>query len=180
MTTAPAPGTSDDLLTRAVGRWALDPSASSIRFRQKMLWGLMTVKGSFSEVRGEGTVAEDGSVDGTLVVPLRSLDTGISKRDTHLRSADFFDAERHGDITFRAGEARPGGSGFVIDGELTVAGVTRPIQVPVEVTVTTGEALTLKAELDVNQHDHGMTTNPMGALKGPASITVVAHFTRQS
>jgi hypothetical protein len=58
--------------------------------------------------------------------------------------------------------------------------VTRPVQVPVEVTVATDEALTLKAELDVHQHDHGMTTNPMGALKGPASLTVVAHFTRQS
>ena len=57
------------------------------------MWGAMTVKGQFAEVRGEGRVTEAGAVSGRIDIIAASLHTGIGKRDEHLRSADFFDVE---------------------------------------------------------------------------------------
>ena len=79
----------------ATGLWQLDPSATTVAVRQKTMWGLVTVKGAFTAVTGQGEVRADGSAVGTLTLRAASLDTGNAKRDTHLKSADFFDADNH-------------------------------------------------------------------------------------
>ncbi len=79
----------------ATGRWVLDPARSRVQFHVKHFWGAITVHGSFAQITGEGTVGADGMVTGRLSMDAASLDTKNSRRDRHLRSADFFDADRH-------------------------------------------------------------------------------------
>ena len=74
------------------GEWALDPRTSSVRLKSRAMWGLVPVNGVFREVSGNGTVSPDGRVSGTVTVAAASIDTKNTRRDTHLRSADFFDS----------------------------------------------------------------------------------------
>src|SRR5579875_241305 len=91
------------------GEWALDPSRSSIRLKGRGAWGVAVVNGAFREVSGHGTVAADGGIKGTIAAAAASVETGNAKRDTRLRSADFFDSANHPHITFTAHGARPSG-----------------------------------------------------------------------
>ena len=86
-----------DILTVSAGNWILVPDRSKVTFRNKTMWGLATVTGEFTEFRGDGSA--DAGVNGQVVIGAASVRTGIGKRDNHLRSADFFDVERHPDIT---------------------------------------------------------------------------------
>ena len=103
------------------GAWALDPGRSSIRLKNRSVWGLVRVNGVFREVSGNGSVYPDGQVSGTLTVAAASIDTKNTRRDTHLRSADFFDSDNHPDITFTADGIRPSGQGVAVTGALTTA-----------------------------------------------------------
>ena len=80
------------------GSWQLVPARSSVRFKNKTFWGLVTVTGEFTDVRGAGQITANGAVSGGLDIRASSLKTGIRKRDEHLRSADFFDVEKHPEI----------------------------------------------------------------------------------
>jgi len=108
------------------GEWVLDPRNSSVRLKSKSM-GVIPVKGIFREVSGSGTVSPDGTATGTLLVAAASIDTQNTKRDTHLRSADFFDSDNHPDISFTADDIRPSGQGFAVTGALTIRGRTRPL-----------------------------------------------------
>src|SRR5947209_3590447 len=93
------------------GEWALDPGRSSIRLKSMSMWGLAAVNGVFREIKGEGTVSPDGKVSGTITVAAASIETKNRKRDTHLRSADFFDTDNTPDITFTVGGIEPSDQG---------------------------------------------------------------------
>ena len=90
------------------GEWALDPRRSSIRLKSRSMWGLVPVNGVFREVRGHGTVSADGRVSGTVAVAAASIDTRNTRRDTHLRSADFFMASMDNALTIHAVFTRRG------------------------------------------------------------------------
>ena len=90
------------------------------------MWGLAPVKGVFRQASGQGTVSPAGDVSGTITVGAASIDTKNKKRDTHLRSADFFDSDTYPDITFTVDQARPSGQGVTVSGSLTVRDLTRP------------------------------------------------------
>ncbi|MFD7502158.1 YceI family protein [Streptomyces sp. NPDC059850] len=162
------------------GRWVLDPAGTTVRFAHKTFWGLSTVKGVFTGVTGEGEVLADGSARGTLTVDAASLDTQNAKRDTHLRSADFFDTDRHPEIVFAVSGAVPGeGAAVRIDGEMTILGNTRPLSFPARLTEATADAATLTADLEINRGEFGMGMNKLGMMPGPAALTVTARFTRR-
>src|SRR6202020_3002283 len=81
------------------GVWSLDHNRSTVNFKIRNFWGLLNGKGRFTDVSGDGQVTGKGAIFGRLDIQVASLRTGIGKRDEHLRSADFFDAEHYPLIT---------------------------------------------------------------------------------
>jgi polyisoprenoid-binding protein YceI len=168
------PSALDDL----TGAWVLDPGASSVRLTSKVM-GLIPVTGRFGQVTGGGTVGPDGQVHGTLVLTAASLDTRNQRRDTHLRSADFFDSDRYRDITFTADGITLQEPGAVLTGALTVRGQTRPLSLPAAVSVHDGREIGLDASVRINRADFGITWNALGLTSMNATVTVHAVFIRE-
>jgi polyisoprenoid-binding protein YceI len=168
-------------LSPGVGHWVLDPKQSSAQISHKTFWGLATVKGSFSELSGEGDVAADGSISGKLVIGAASVDTKNGRRDTHLRSADFFKADEHPTMVFTSREAKFDSSGHLaVTGEFEAAGVSRPLSFTATITDAAPDAATLTAEADVDRLAHGMTWNQLGMVASHTKVNVVARFTKQA
>jgi len=159
----------------------LDPSASTVSFRHKHTFGLAWMNGHFSGVTGSAEILADGSARGRLEIPAASISTKIAQRDTHLKSADFFNAEQHpaivADITNATLE---GGDRIAVTGTLTVAGKTRPLALTAQVVEATAAAITLAATIEIDRADFGMTWNRLGIIKGNAHLSVVARFVRQA
>jgi polyisoprenoid-binding protein YceI len=162
-----------------VGEWALDPHRSSIRLKSRSIWGLVPVNGVFREVSGIGTVWPDGQVSGAVTVAAASIDTKNTRRDTHLRSADFFDIDSHPDITFTADGIRPSGRGAAVTGALTVRGRTRPLSFDAAAAVQGDGEIWLDAEIRVNRAGFGLTWNLMRMASMNNTLTIRAVFTPQ-
>jgi polyisoprenoid-binding protein YceI len=124
--------------------------------------GMARVDGLFREVSGKGTVCADGAIRGIVTVATASIDTQNTRRDTHLRSADFFDSSGNPDIVFTAEGIRPSGQGVTVTGTLTVRGRTRPLLVDASASVHGDAEIWLDAEARINRADFGLTWNPMG------------------
>ncbi len=161
------------------GTWTLDPSKSTVGLRSKSMWGLAPVKGVFRQVSGQGTVSPTGDVSGTVTVSAASIDTKMKKRDTHLRSDDFFDSDTYPDITFTVNQAKPSGQGVTVSGSLTVRDRTRPVTFDAKVSVISDGEIALDAEVQVNRADFGLTWNQMGMASMHNTIIVHAVFTRR-
>jgi polyisoprenoid-binding protein YceI len=149
--------------------WNIDASHTLVEFSAKHLM-ITTVKGRIADVRGTLTIDESRPTQSSVEVELAtaSLDTRSEQRDQHLRSADFFDVERHPTITFRSRrieDARAeAGHGFRVIGDLTIRGVTR------EVTLDTtyegrgrdpwgGERVSFSATTKIDRREFGLTYN---------------------
>ncbi|MFD3586178.1 YceI family protein [Streptomyces sp. NPDC058683] len=166
-------------VTVETGLWQLDPTASAVAVRHKTFWGLVAVKGTFTGVTGRGEVAADGSATGSLTIDAASLDTKNKKRDDHLRSADFFDAANHPEITFAVrGAERGAGDAVHVDGQLTVRGISRPQQATAKLVSADADGLTLEVEFTVVREEFGVTFNQMGMMGGPTTVTATLRFTR--
>ena len=114
--------------------WALDPAHSSIEFAVKHLV-ISTVKGHFGkyEVALDFDVEQPERSHVEARIDAASIDTREAQRDAHLRSADFFDAERHPYLTFTSKRVEPRGDGrYKVHGDLTIRGVTRPVALDAE------------------------------------------------
>ena len=160
------------------GEWVLDPRESSIRLKSRSM-GLIPVNGVFRDVSGNGAIAADGEVSGTVTVAAASIDTKHAKRDTHLRSADFFDSGNHPDITFTADDIQPSGRGVAVTGMLTVRGRTRPLSFDAAASVRADGGIRVDAEVHVNRADFGLTWNRMGLVSMNNTLTIHAVFTRR-
>jgi polyisoprenoid-binding protein YceI len=109
------------------GTWTADPKHSAVEARIKHM-GIATVTGHFPEVEATLEGGAEPRLRGTIHVT--SIDSQDADRDAHLRSPDFFDAERYPEATFESTSVEPGR----IAGELTLKGVTRPVEFAAEVT----------------------------------------------
>src|SRR5260370_20770770 len=158
------------------GDWSLDASRSTVELKTKSMWGLATVKGVFREVTGEGTVAADGKVSGTIRVAAASIDTKNSRRDKHLRSNDFFDVDNYPDIIFVAGGAAPSSDGVTVTGILTVHDRGRPVSFPATVSVPGGGEVWLDAEVQINRAAFGLTVSHLVVASMIYTVTVHAIF----
>jgi polyisoprenoid-binding protein YceI len=175
----PVPALQALLQDRALaGEWALDARRSSVRLKSKVM-GLVPVNGVFRQVSGSGTVFPDGKVSGTLTVAAASIDTNNTRRDTHLRSADFFDSGNYPDITFTAEALRPSGQGAAVTGALTVRDQTRPLFFDATASVQGDGEVWLDAEVPINRADFGLTWNSIFMASMHNTLTIHAVFTRR-
>ena len=159
--------------------WQLDPSSSTVTFSHKSIWGLVTVRGEFSDLSGSAEILPDGSARGRLEIAAGSLDTKHAKRDKHLRSADFFNADKHPQIIVDITTAtRRDGDNVAASGTLTVAGQTKPLALTAAITEATDQSVTLTADTQIDRADFGMSWNQLGMVKGLAQVHVVARFVK--
>jgi polyisoprenoid-binding protein YceI len=115
------------------GTWDIDPVHSDVSFTVRHMM-VSKVRGRFGAFSGEIVTGEDltgSSV--TASIDAASIDTGNGQRDNHVRSADFFDVQNYPTWTFRSTGVRADGADLVVDGELTIKGVTRSVPLAVEV-----------------------------------------------
>ena len=115
--------------------WKLDPAHTQVTFSAKHMM-VTTVRGQFHDVQGtiELDEADPTRSRGEFTVAAASVDTNFGARDTHLRSADFFDVERFPTITFTLDRrSRPTGDArYRVTGDLTIRDVTKPATFDVE------------------------------------------------
>jgi len=101
---------------------------------------------------------ENSSV--ALTIETASLNTRVERRDNHLRSADFFDAANHPQIKFVSTKvSRVDDKNFNLTGDLTIRGITKPVQVPVKLVFLREGDARFKGEFQVNRRDFGMNYN---------------------
>lgn len=153
----------------ATGVWRLDPSRSSVEFHVPNLYGLMAVKGRFD--RYHGTLDVSGPPAVALIVEADSLDTNNKRRDTHLRSGDFFDVANHPWVRFEADAVEIDGEAMKVRGLLYAAGTCVPVEADVAVTAV-GDELEIAATALVDQRELGMTFSPLGTVGAPSKLIV--------
>lgn len=114
--------------------WTLDKDHSEIRFKAKHLM-ITTVTGQFKEYDATVDAADENFDAATISFTAKtaSVDTGNTQRDDHLRSDDFFNAEQYPNLTFAAkGMEKKGNGEYVMNGEMTIRDVTKPVSLNVE------------------------------------------------
>ena len=147
-------------------RWEIDSSHSGIHFSVRHLV-IAKVRGQFSRWAGTVVVPENdfGRASLEVTIDSASIDTGVADRDTHLRSADFFDVARFPEITFTStGVTRASGDRLRLDGDLTIKGVTRTVVLDVEQLGTAkdpwgNERAAFSATTAVDRKEFGLTWN---------------------
>ncbi|MGW4097021.1 MULTISPECIES: YceI family protein [unclassified Mycobacterium] len=142
------------------GTWAIDPVHSSINFSVRHLM-VSKVRGSFEAFSGAVTVAEDGTPSVNATIDVTSINTRNEQRDAHVRSADFFDAENHPTATFVSTGVRPDGDDYIVDGDFTLKGVTKPVSLKLEYNgvnpgMGQGAVAGFEASVVLNRKDFGI------------------------
>jgi polyisoprenoid-binding protein YceI len=152
------------------GTFVIDPSHTRVGFVAKHLM-VTKVRGSFGEVEGTIVVPDDpmqASAEATM--QSASITTGSPDRDAHLVSGDFLQIDSYPTVTYRStGVVGVKGDVFTVAGELTIKGVTKPVELAVEIDgVATdpwgGERLSLTARGEIDREQFGLTWNV--ALEG--------------
>jgi polyisoprenoid-binding protein YceI len=147
------------------GTWTIDPSHTEVAFSVRHL-GVSKVRGRFTGVEGKLAIG-DGLADTRLdvSVDLSTVDTGSADRDAHLRSSDFFNTDTHPTMTFTSTTIRGSGEEYVLDGDLTVNGITKPLSLEVEFNgvvtnpFTQGQQAGFSAKGKLNRKDFGIEWN---------------------
>lgn len=113
------------------GTWTIDPAHTNVSFVARHL--MTRVRGTFREVSGQIVTAADPAQSTVAAdIAVASVSTGVEMRDNHLRSADFFEADRYPRMTYTSTGLRPVDGSWVLAGELTIREVTRPVDLEVE------------------------------------------------
>ena len=114
--------------------WKVDPAHTEIQFKVKHLM-ITTVTGHFKKYNLEVVTENEDFNTASKVeftADINSIDTNNQQRDTHLKSADFFDAENHSQIKFVGKDYKSSGDEAELNGDLTIRGTTKPIKLKVE------------------------------------------------
>lgn len=159
------------------GTWQLDPVHSTVGFEVGYMGGRF--KGQFREIEARLEFSESGTATLAGTAKVSSVDVKDETQAAHLQSPDFFDAERHPEISFRADELRFEGERVHGEGELTIKGVTKPLAVSGDFAGPVPDAfggervrITLRATLD--RTDFGVDWNAPLPSGEPALSTDVA------
>lgn len=112
--------------------WNIDASHSSIDFKVRHM-GISTVKGSFRNFEGQAELEDNALKSLQATVKVESVDTNDDKRDAHLRSADFFDAENYPTMTIKSTSVNSTGNGsYKVTADVTIKEQTHPVIFDVE------------------------------------------------
>jgi polyisoprenoid-binding protein YceI len=146
------------------GTWDIDTVHSEVSFVARHLM-VSKVRGHFGSF--EGVVVTDGNPLASTVevsIDLSSIDTGNEQRDDHLRSADFFEVDAHKTVTYRSTGVRAEGDHYVLEGDLTLKGVTRSVPLAFELNGFNpdpwgGTRAGFSATGQLNRQDFGVSFN---------------------
>ena len=151
------------------GRWQLDPQRSSVEFRAQHFWGLMTVKGHFDDYEGKLDLSANPAIE--LTIDAASVQTGHAKRDRHLRSADFFDAENHPRLRFVSESVVLHGDALKVRGRLFAR--DQSIRLELDAHVRQIDAgLEIEAATRAPHRELGMTWSPLGMIPPRSELLV--------
>ncbi len=116
----------------ATQTWQIDNTHSTIGFTVRHMV-IAKVHGRFTRFEGSVTLDEGKAVSAEVQIDAASIDTQVEARDNHLRSADFFDVEKHPQVAFRSTRMEAvGGDRYRVVGDLTMHGVTREVAIDAE------------------------------------------------
>ncbi len=159
------------------GTWAIDPVHSEVSFTVRHMM-VSKVRGRFDKFEGTIVTAENPLESKvTATVDVSSISTGQEQRDAHIRSADFFEAEKHPTMTFTSTGVRPDGDDYLLDGDLTIRGVTKPVTFKLEVSgfgpdAYGGTRAGFSATTEINRHDFGVSFNgPIPGVPGGVAVS---------
>lgn len=153
-----------DLPGYVAGSWTIDSAHSHVGFIVRHLM-VSKVRGSFASFSGKIVTSDDilqSSV--TASIDLSSISTTNQMRDEHLRSAEFFDAETYPTMTFTSTGVSFDGENYLVDGELTLRGITKPVTLTVEPPAFGpnphgGTKAGFSASAEINRTDFGVSYN---------------------
>jgi polyisoprenoid-binding protein YceI len=146
------------------GKWTIDPIHSHVGFVVKHMM-VSKVRGQFDTFEGEIiTAPEPLQSTVTTKIDLTSIDTNSEQRDQHIKSADFFEVEKYPEMTYQSTGIRVDGGDFILDGELTLKGVTRQVPLTLEVSgfgpdPMGGTRAGFSAAGEINRMDFGVSYN---------------------
>ncbi|MEV7962820.1 YceI family protein [Oerskovia paurometabola] len=146
------------------GTYAIDPSHSQATFTVRHA-GISKVRGSLAIAEGTLNIGDDvESSNVVAAIDAKSVNTGDAGRDGHLQSADFWDAEKNPTWNFVSTSVEADDDDFVIAGDLTINGVTKPVKLETEFTGTAVDAYGnsragFEAETEISRKEFGLTWN---------------------
>ncbi len=161
--------------TQTAAPWQIDTAHTDVEFAVRHLM-ISNVRGRFGNVTGTLSIPDGkpGPLALDVSIPIATIDTREAKRDAHLRSADFFDAEKFPAMTF-SGKKVVGDTNeaFQLTGELTIRGVSRPVTLDVTIEGRTNdpwgnERLGYSASGKINRSDFGLVWNQLLETGGVA------------
>ncbi|HEY1988135.1 MAG TPA: YceI family protein [Acidimicrobiales bacterium] len=164
-------------LSALEGHWSLDRDRTTVEFHTKIM-RVIPVRGTIKAIEGGARVGTDGAIDGNLILDAATIDTGIKKRDAHLRTADFLDTDRHPTIAYTAQSVRkiPSG-GYEVVGSLSIHGQTRPLITFVEIQHVPTE-VSVSANIDLDRTAWGVGRTRLGPST-TAGVVIKARFIRE-
>ncbi len=148
----------------ATTKFELDAAHSNIGFSIPIAGGLSHVRGKFTDFTAT-IVYDDKDITKSsvrAVIKAASIDTGIERRDAHLRNPDFFEVEKYPEITFESKRIEKKGKGFIAHGAFTMHGVTKEIALPFTINgikrddKTGKTTLGVTARTTINRKDFGI------------------------
>jgi polyisoprenoid-binding protein YceI len=163
------------------GTWDIDPVHSHVGFVARHLM-VSKVRGNFTKVEGQIITADNPlESSATATIDMNSFNTGNEQRDGDVKGENFLDVANHPTMAYRATGIRQDGEVIVADGELTIKGITRPVELAVEVNgfgpdPYGGTRLGLSAIGEINRTDWGITANmalPTGGVVVSETIQLV-------
>lgn len=156
-----------------LSKWHLDPENSSAQFVVKHV--LSTVRGMFAQPKGKVTLDDANPANSRIeaTIEVSSITTGVEERDTHLKSADFFDVAKYPQITFVSTHVtKSSATSYAVEGNLTMHGVTKPVTLAVTASAPFNHAggirRGIEATTTVNRKDFGLVWEYPG--EGPGVV----------
>lgn len=145
----------------STGTWAIDPVHSTVGFTVRHLV-VSKVRGTFDTFSGSVSVPEAGVPVVKAEIAIASINTKNPDRDAHIRSADFFDAETYPTATFVSTGLRADGDDYVLEGDFTLHGVTKPVELALEFNGVNpgmghGAVAGFEATTVINRKDFGIS-----------------------